>query len=345
MEIRGYAAHGPKSPLKPLTFQRRDPGLHDVVIDILFCGICHSDIHTVRSEWGESVYPVVPGHEIVGKVSQTGKGVTRFATGDAVGVGCLVDSCRTCAPCREGMEQFCESDAVFTYNSRGRDDQRTYGGYSQRIVVDENFVIKIPAGLALERAAPLLCAGVTTYSPLRHWEIGPGQRMGVLGLGGLGHMAVKLGASLGAEVTVFSSSPGKEAEARRLGAQDFVVTSNGKAMAAHGNGYAFLLDTVSAPHPLEKYLDLVCRDGTLVLVGAPPDPLPLPAFSVIFGRKSVAGSLIGGLPETQRTLDYCAQNDVQAEVEVIPMAQVNQAYDRILKNDVRYRFVIDMGTL
>jgi uncharacterized zinc-type alcohol dehydrogenase-like protein len=345
MATRGYAAHGAKEPLKPFSFERREPGPKDVLIDILFCGICHSDIHTARGEWGETAYPVVPGHEIVGRVSRAGSAAGRFKPGDWVGVGCFVDSCRSCAPCREGMEQFCEGGTVFTYNSLGKDGRRTYGGYSACIVVDEDYVLRIPEGLSPERAAPLLCAGITTYSPLRHWKVGPGHRLGVLGLGGLGHMAVKLGASLGAEVTVFSSSPGKADEARRLGATDFVLASDKHRMTALGNRLDFLIDTVSAPHDLEKYLDLLARDGTLILVGAPSDPLTLPAFSVIFKRKAVAGSLIGGLKETQEMLDYCARTGVQADVEVIPMADVNRAYDRVVRGDVRYRFVIDMRTL
>lgn len=345
--VRAYAAERSGAPLTPFRFSRREPGEKDVVVDILYCGICHSDIHASRGEWGEALFPMVPGHEIIGRVARVGAKVKRFKAGQAVGVGCFVDSCGTCKSCKKGLEQYCAGGAtVFTYNDTEKDGKTpTYGGYSSQIVVKEDFVLKIPPKLSLERAAPLLCAGITTYSPLRHWKVKKGRKLGVLGLGGLGHMAVKIGAALGAEVTVLSSSASKEPEARRLGAAHFALTSDKEKMRSLANALDFILDTVSAPHDLNRALSLLKRDGTLILVGASPEPLPMAPFPLIMGRRRIAGSLIGGIKETQEMLDFCAKHKVQPDVEVIPMADVNKAYDRVVKSDVRYRFVIDMKTL
>jgi uncharacterized zinc-type alcohol dehydrogenase-like protein len=345
--VKAYAAERAGAPLTPFRLSRRDPGDKDVVIDILYCGICHSDIHASRGEWGEALFPMVPGHEIVGRVARVGAKVKKFKAGQTVGVGCYTDSCRVCPDCKSGSEQYCtRGGAVFTYNDTEKDGKTpTYGGYSAKIVVDENYVLKVPSKLSPERAAPLLCAGITTYSPLRRWGLKKGQKLGVLGLGGLGHMAVKLGAALGAKVTVLSSSPGKEAEALRLGADRFVLTSDKKAMAALNDALDLVIDTVSAPHDVNQALSLLKRDGTLILVGASPTPLAVGAFPLILGRRKIAGSLIGGVKETQEMLDFCGKHGVQADVEVIPMADVNKAYERVVKGDVRYRFVIDMKTL
>jgi uncharacterized zinc-type alcohol dehydrogenase-like protein len=346
LPTRGYATKGPTSLLEPFDFERRDPGPRDVLIEILYCGICHSDIHQTRDEWGGAIFPMVPGHEIVGKVTQVGPEVKRFHVGELAGVGCFVNSCRTCDSCRAGLEQYCEGHITWTYNGTEQDGKTpTYGGYSTQIVVDENYTLKIPANLPLANVAPLLCAGITTYSPLRHFKVGPGQRVAVVGLGGLGHMAVKLAASMGAEVTVLSTSKTKEADARRLGAQDFVVSLDPKNLDALANRFHLILDTVSAPHDLNAYLNLLRRDGVLALVGAPPKPIPVQAFSLILKRRTLAGSVIGGIRETQEMLDYCAQQNIASDVEVIPIRQVNEAYERTLKGDVRYRFVIDMTTL
>jgi uncharacterized zinc-type alcohol dehydrogenase-like protein len=346
LPTRGYAAKGPTSLLEPFDFERRDPGPRDVLIEILYCGICHSDIHQARDEWGGAIFPMVPGHEIVGKVTRVGPEVKRFRVGELAGVGCFVNSCRTCESCRAGLEQYCEGHITWTYNGTEKDGKTpTYGGYSTQIVVDENYTLKIPTNLPLANVAPLLCAGITTYSPLRHFQVGPGQRVAVVGLGGLGHMAVKLAASMGAEVTVLSTSKTKEADARRLGAQDFVVSLDPKNLAALANRFHLILDAVSAPHDLNAYLNLLRRDGVLALVGAPPKPIPVQAFSLILKRRTLAGSVIGGIRETQEMLDYCAQQNITSDVEVIPIQQVNEAYERTLKGDVRYRFVIDMKTL
>ncbi len=346
LPTRGYAAKGPTSLLEPFDFERRDPGPRDVLIEILYCGICHSDIHQARDEWGGAIFPMVPGHEIVGKVTRVGPEVKRFRVGELAGVGCFVNSCRTCESCRAGLEQYCEGHITWTYNGTEKDGKTpTYGGYSTQIVVDENYTLKIPTNLPLANVAPLLCAGITTYSPLRHFQVGPGQRVAVVGLGGLGHMAVKLAASMGAEVTVLSTSKTKEADARRLGAQDFVVSLDPKNLAAPANRFHLILDAVSAPHDLNAYLNLLRRDGVLALVGAPPKPIPVQAFSLILKRRTLAGSVIGGIRETQEMLDYCAQQNITSDVEVIPIQQVNEAYERTLKGDVRYRFVIDMKTL
>jgi uncharacterized zinc-type alcohol dehydrogenase-like protein len=345
-DTKAYAAFDATSPLRPFTVQRREPRAEDVVIDILYCGVCHSDLHQVRNDWRSSAYPMVPGHEIVGRVARVGAAVTRFKPGDLAGVGCMVDSDRTCASCQAGLEQYCETGFVGTYNSFEKDGKTpTYGGYSKQIVAAEPFVLKIAAQENLAGVAPLLCAGITTYSPLRHWKVGKGHRLAVLGLGGLGHMAVKLGAALGAEVTLLSSSPGKKADAARLGAQDFVLTSDDKALAAAANRFDFIVDTVSAPHDLARYAGLLKRDGTMVLLGAPETPATLPAFALIFGRRSVGGSLIGGIAETQEMLDFCAARGIFSDVETIPIQQIDGAYDRMLKGDVRYRFVVDLASL
>jgi len=346
LQTRGYATSGPTAELAPFDFERREVGPADVLIEILYCGVCHSDIHQARNEWENSTYPMVPGHEIVGRVARVGSAVTRFREGDVVGVGCFVDSCRRCASCRAGEEQFCETHLVLTYNGTESDQQTpTFGGYSTQIVVDESYALRIPDGLDPAGAAPLLCAGITTYSPLRQYEVGPGQKVGVVGLGGLGHMAVKLAASMGARVTVFSTSPSKERDALALGADDFVVTRDPQNLVPLASQYDLILDAVSAPHDLNAYLGLLRRDGVLVLVGAPEKPLEVSAFSLIMARRRLAGSLIGGIRETQEMLDYCAEHNITADVEVIPVGQVNEAYERAVRGEVKYRFVLDMKTL
>jgi len=346
LTTRGYATGGPTSKLEPFNFERREPGPHDVLIEIIYCGVCHSDIHQARDEWGGSIYPMVPGHEIVGRVKRIGSKVTKFKEGDLAGVGCFVDSCRVCENCKEGLEQYCEGHLVVTYNGTEKDEKTpTYGGYSSEIVVDENYTLKISSKLPLEGVAPLLCAGITTYSPLRHFGVGPGQRVGVVGLGGLGHMGVKLAASMGAEVTVFSTSKSKEKDARRLGAHEFVVTKNPQKLEPLAGKFDFILDTVSAPHDLNMYLSLLRRDGVMVLVGVPEKPAELQVFSLLANRRRLAGSSIGGIRETQEMLDYCAKKKITSDVEVIPIQQIGKAYERTVKGDVRYRFVIDMKSL
>ncbi|MDB4880607.1 MAG: alcohol dehydrogenase [Gemmatimonadetes bacterium] len=343
----GYAATSATAPLSPFRFDRRDPTARDVQIDILFCGVCHSDLHTARAEWAGTVFPVVPGHEIVGRVVRTGGAVTRFKAGDLVGVGCMVDSCQHCASCGEGLEQYCEEGMVGTYNSPDRHTGGvTYGGYSRDIVVDERFVLRVSDRLDPAAAAPLLCAGITTWSPLRHWRVGPGHRVGVVGLGGLGHMAIKLAHALGAHVVLFTTSAGKRDDARRLGADEVVVSRDREAMSAHANSLDFILNTVAAPHDLDAFLSLLKRDGTMCLVGAPAEPHPSPAvFNLIMKRRTLAGSLIGGIAETQEMLDFCAEHGIVSEVEVIAADRIDEAYDRMLRSDVKYRFVIDMSTL
>ena len=346
LPTRGYATKGPISILEPFNFERREPGPHDVLIEILYCGICHSDIHQARDEWGGSIYPMVPGHEIVGRVARVGSQVKQYKVGDLAAVGCFVDSCRVCASCKAGLEQYCEVHLVLTYNGTEKDEKTpTYGGYSSQIVVDENYTFKISPKLPLANVAPLLCAGITTYSPLRHFKVGPGQRVGVVGLGGLGHMAVKLAASMGAEVTVFSTSKTKEQDAHRLGAHNFVVSLDAKDLDDLANHFDFILDTVSAPHDPNAYLDLLRRDGALAMVGAPAQPLQVRVFSLLLKRRTLAGSIIGGIRETQEMLDYCAEKNITSDVEVIPIQQVEAAWERTVKGDVRYRFVIDMQTL
>jgi len=345
-ETRGYAAQNATAPLAPFQFPRREPGAHDVHIHILYCGVCHSDIHQVRNEWGHSMYPMVPGHEIVGQVTKVGGQVRKFKAGDIAGVGCMVDSCRVCPSCKEDLEQHCQEHVSFTYNGTEQDRKTpTFGGYSSDIVVDERFALKVPPGLALERVAPLLCAGITTYSPLKRWQAGPGRRVAVLGLGGLGHMAVKLAAAMGSEVAVLSGSKSKEADAKRLGAHEFVLTSRDKALAKLAGRFDLIIDTVCAPHDVNAGLGLLKVEGALVLVGASPKPLELNAFALIGGRKSLAGSLIGGIAETQEMLDFCAGHNTPSDVEVIAMKDINGAYERMIRGDVRYRFVIDLKTL
>ncbi|HLA80517.1 MAG TPA: NAD(P)-dependent alcohol dehydrogenase [Thermoleophilia bacterium] len=342
----GHAAQGPKTPLTPFKFERREPREHDVMIEILYCGVCHSDIHQVRDEWGGSIYPMVPGHEIVGRVTRVGSQVTKFKVGDLAGVGCLVDSCRRCHSCKDGLEQFCENGAVATYNSVEKDGKTpTYGGYSNNIVVDESFTLRISPRMELSRVAPLLCAGITTYSPLRHWNVTEGQKVGIVGLGGLGHMGVKFARSFGAHVVVFTTSPKKKEDAMRLGAHEFVVSRRDEEMKAHLDSFDFILDTVSAPHDLNAYLALLKRDGAMVLVGLPEKAPELQASNLVFKRRQIAGSLIGGLPETQEMLDYCAEHGIVADIELIPIQNINEAYERMLRSDVKYRFVINMASL
>jgi alcohol dehydrogenase (NADP+) len=345
LKTPAFAASAAGARLAPFTIERRDPGPRDVVIDILYCGVCHSDIHQARDEWSGAIFPMVPGHEIVGRVSKVGAEVRKVAVGDMAGVGCMVDSCRTCSPCKDDQEQFCEKGAAFTYNGTEMDRKTpTYGGYSTLVVVDEGFVLKVPKGLDPAAAAPLLCAGITTYSPLRQWDCKKGDRVGVVGLGGLGHMAVKLAASMGAEVTVLSTSRAKEADARRLGAHGFESTKEPATFKKLGGRFDLIVDTISAPHDYNAYLGMLRVRGTMVVVGVPPAPTPVHAFSLIGGNKRLAGSLIGGIRETQEMLDYCAARKVASDIEVIPMHQINEAYERMLKGDVRYRFVIDAKT-
>jgi alcohol dehydrogenase (NADP+) len=341
-----YAVQSATDALAPFSFQRRDVQAHDVQIDILYCGVCHSDIHQARNEWGGSIYPMVPGHEIVGRVIKTGEQVTKFKTDDLVGVGCFVDSCRECPQCKTGQEQYCEKGMSPTYNGYEQDGKTpTFGGYSTQIVVDENYVLRVSPKLALEGVAPLLCAGITTYSPLRHWNVGKGHKVGVLGLGGLGHMGVKLAAAFGAEVTMLSSSPSKEADAKRLGADRFALTSNPEVFKQYSRYFDFILDTVSAPHDPEKYLETLKTNGALIIVGLPPEPIPVRAHSLVSRRRTVAGSMIGGIAETQEMLDFCADRNITSDVEVIPIQQINEAYERTMKGQVKYRFVIDIASL
>ena len=345
---KAYAATSETSPLRSTTIPRRDPTEHDVELEILFCGICHSDLHAVRNEWVEfspTVYPIVPGHEIVGRVRNIGSAVTKLNIGDLGSVGCLVDSDRTCKECEAGLEQFCP-DRILTYNSPDMHlGGVTYGGYSESIVVDEHFVLRVPANLNPASAAPLLCAGITTYSPLRRWKAGPGKKVGIVGIGGLGHMGVKLADALGAHVVVFTTSPNKKEDAQRLGADEVVVSRNTDEMEKHTGTFDFILDTVSAEHDISAYINLLARDGTVTLVGAPPKPLAVPAFALIGGRHSLSGSAIGGIAETQEMLDFCGEHNITADVEVIPIQKVNEAYERLLKSDVKYRFSIDMASL
>ena len=342
-----YAAQSATQPLAPFSIDRREPGPHDVQIDILYCGVCHSDLHTARNEWKNTIYPCVPGHEIVGKVVAVGNHVTRFKVGDTVGVGCMVDSCRTCPSCREGLEQYCEKGFTGTYNGPTQEDGgNTYGGYSERIVVDEQFVLRVSHTENLAAVAPLLCAGITTYSPLRHWGAGPGKKVGIVGLGGLGHMGVKLAHAMGAHVVLFTTSPGKEADAKRLGADEVVISKDADQMARHAGSIDLIVNTVAAPHNLDPYLNTLKRDGTMCLVGVPAEPHPSPTvFNLIFKRRALAGSLIGGIAETQEMLDFCAQHGIVSDIELIPIDYINTAYERMLKSDVKYRFVIDMATL
>jgi alcohol dehydrogenase (NADP+) len=342
---KAFAAHAASEPLGPFSFERREPGPHDVQIEILYCGVCHSDLHQVRNEWGGSIFPMVPGHEIVGRITKVGAHVTRFKEGDIAGVGCFVDSCRVCPSCLEGEEQYCDKGMTGTYNGRDKEGNPTYGGYSTQIVVDEKYTLSVSPDLPLEKVAPLLCAGITTYSPLRHLGVTKGHRVGVLGLGGLGHMAVKFAAAFGAEVTMLSSSPSKEADAKLLGAHKFALTSDPEVMKEYQNYFDVILNTVSAPHDYNTYLSLLRKNGTMIVVGVPPSPAEVPAFNLIGKRRSIIGSLIGGIQETQEMLDFCAANNITSEVEVINIQNINEAYERMLKGDVRYRFVIDIASL
>ena len=346
MPTRAYAAQSATSPLAPFTFERRKPLPTDVAIEILFCGVCHSDLHFARNEWGMSAFPLVPGHEIVGRVTGVGKDVKKFKAGDLAAVGCMVDSCRTCSSCATGLEQFCLGGATFTY---GWADKHTggltYGGYSTDIVVDEAFTLKVPANLDPAAAAPLLCAGITTYSPLRHWKVGKGQRVGIVGMGGLGHMGLKFAHAMGANTVLFTTSPGKAADAKRLGADEVVISKDTDEMTKRAGSFDMILDTVSASHDINAYLNLLRLDGSFVLVGAPPEPLALSAFSVFFPRRHVAGSLIGGIAETQEMLDFCGKHGITCDIEKIRMQEINEAYERMIKGDVKYRFVIDMASL
>lgn len=343
----GYAAQSATTPLSPFSFERRDPGPTDVQIDILFCGVCHSDLHTARNEWKNAVYPLVPGHEIVGRVLKVGKDVKGFKEGDLAGVGCLVDSCRDCVDCNEGLEQFCVKDIVFTYNSPDKHTgKQTYGGYSGQIVVDQRFVLRVPKNLDPAAVAPLLCAGITTYSPLKHWKVTKGQKVGIVGLGGLGHMGLKLSHAMGAHTVLFTTSAGKAEDAKRLGADEVVISKNPDEMKKHVNSFDFILNTVSASHNLDAYTELLKRDGTMCLVGVPEHPHPSPNIgNLIFRRRQIVGSLIGGLPETQEMLDFCGKHNIVSDIEMIPIQKINEAYERMLKSDVKYRFVIDMKSL
>jgi alcohol dehydrogenase (NADP+) len=346
-DVRAYAAQSPESGVAPFSIERRAPRPDDVVIEIDYCGICHSDLHTAYNDWGITVYPVVPGHEIVGRVTAVGAAVKDFKPGEVVGVGCLVDSCRTCASCAEGLEQYCEQGWVGTYNGRDRHDGTpTHGGYSERIVVSERFVLRIPEALDPAAAAPLLCAGITTYSPLKHFNVGKGHRVGVVGMGGLGHMGVKFARALGAEVTVFTRSASKLEEAKKQGAHHVIISTNEAAMEAALASFDFILDTVPVPHDLNPYLSALRRDGTLILVGLlePIEPA-LQAFPIVLGRRRIAGSLIGGLPETQEMLDFCAEHGIACDIEMLDIRNINEAYERMQRSDVRYRFVIDLATL
>jgi alcohol dehydrogenase (NADP+) len=345
-EVKAFGTEAAEAPLEQLNIQRRKPTPHDVEIEILYCGVCHSDLHTVRNEWHSTVYPCVPGHEIVGKVTRVGSHVTKFKEGDLAAVGCMVDSCQECDYCHEGLEQYCEEGNTGTYNAPDTHlGTHTFGGYSESIVVNEGFVLRVPENLDLAATAPLLCAGITTYSPLKKWNVGPGQKVGVVGLGGLGHMAVKLAKAMGAEVIVFTTSPSKVEDAKRLGADDVVLSKDEAQMARYAGRLHFVLDAVSAQHDINAYLSLLRVDGSLVLVGAPENPLPVAAFSLIPFRRSFSGSLIGGIAETQEMLDFCGKHNIVSDIEMIDIQQVNEAYERLLKGEVKYRFVIDMASL
>jgi uncharacterized zinc-type alcohol dehydrogenase-like protein len=343
---KSYAAQAATSPLAPFSIDRREPKATDVAIDILYCGVCHSDLHQARNEWSNTIYPCVPGHEIVGKVTSVGNDVTKFKVGDLAAVGCMVESCRECDSCKAGLEQYCEAFPTFTYNGPDKHTGGiTYGGYSEAIVVDEAFTLKVPANLDLAAVAPLLCAGITTYSPLRHWNVKAGQKVGVVGLGGLGHMGVKFARAFGAHVVLFTTSPGKTEDALRLGAHEVVISKNEDEMKKHYRSFDFILDAVSADHDINAYINLLKLDGNLTLVGAPEKPLPVAAFNLLLPRRSFSGSAIGGIAETQEMLDFCGEHNIVSEIEMINIDQVNDAYERLLKSDVKYRFVIDMASL
>ncbi len=342
----GYAAHSATTPLVPFDYQHRDPRPNDILIDIQFCGICHSDIHQARNEWGNAMYPMVPGHEIVGKVAAVGSAVTKFKVGDTAAVGCLVDSCRECASCKAGEQQYCDRGlAVWTYNAKGKDGQLTFGGYGNHIVLDEAFALHVPSNLDLAAAAPLLCAGITTYSPLKHWGAGPGKKIGIVGLGGLGHMALKFSHAFGAHTVQFTTSPSKIEDAKKLGADEVVLTKEANWHAPHAGTFDFILDCVSAPHDITPYLALLKRDSTYCTVGIPDSPMAVSAFSVAVGRKSVAGSAIGGIPQTQEMLDFCGQHNIVSDIEMTTFDKLAEAWDRVVKADVKYRFVLDLKSL
>lgn len=344
--VKAFGTTAPEADLQQLQIERREVTAKDVEIDILYCGVCHSDLHTARNEWHGTVYPNVPGHEIVGRITKVGSAVTRFKVGDLAGVGCMVDSCRKCESCKDGLEQYCENGNVQTYNSHDKHlNMQTFGGYSEGVVVDEAFVLNIPENLDLAATAPLLCAGITTYSPLRHWKVGPGQKVGIVGIGGLGHMGVKIARAMGAHVVVITTSVSKTEDARRLGADEIILSSDEAQMKAHAGTFHFILDCVSAQHDINAYLQLLKRDGSLTLVGAPEHPLPVAPFSLIPTRKSFSGSMIGGIAETQEMLDFCGQHNITADIELIRMQDINTAYERLLSGDVKYRFVIDMASL
>ncbi|WP_461532821.1 NAD(P)-dependent alcohol dehydrogenase [Sinomicrobium sp.] len=344
--VKAFGTEAPTADLKQLSIERREVTAKDVEIDILYCGVCHSDLHTARNEWGGTVYPNVPGHEIVGRITRIGNEVSKFQVGDMVGVGCMVDSCRECESCKEGLEQYCEAGNTGTYNSHDKHlNIQTFGGYSERVVVDEDFVLRVPENLNLAAAAPLLCAGITTYSPLRHWNVGPGKKVGIVGIGGLGHMAVKLASAMGAEVVVITTSASKVEDAKRLGADRVVLSTDAEQMKENAGSLHFILDCVSAQHDINSYLSLLRRDGSLTLVGAPEHPLPVAAFSLISSRRTFAGSMIGGIAETQEMLDFCGKHNITSDIEMIAIQDINKAYERLLKSDVKYRFVIDMASL
>ncbi|MEG9434788.1 NAD(P)-dependent alcohol dehydrogenase [Edaphobacter sp. HDX4] len=341
----GYAVQAATTPLAPFAYEHREPSEKDVLIDVDFCGICHSDIHQARDEWGNALYPMVPGHEVIGKVARVGAKVTKFKAGDLVGVGCMVDSCRECGSCKDGEEQYCErGETVFTYNSRGKDGRLTFGGYGNHVVVDEDFVLSIPANLDPAASAPLLCAGITTYSPLKHWNVGPGKKVGIVGLGGLGHMGLKFSHAFGAKTVLFTTSASKIEDAKKLGADEVILTKEEGWTGEHAGTFDFILDCVSADHDINSYLSLLKRDGTLCLVGAPENPLAVSAFSIL-GRKNFSGSMIGGIAETQEMLNFCGKHNIVSDIEMTTFGEVNEAWERVLKSDVKYRFVLDLKTL
>ncbi|RYY33035.1 MAG: NAD(P)-dependent alcohol dehydrogenase [Sphingobacteriaceae bacterium] len=345
LATKGYAANAASKPLEPFSFDRQEIGPNDIQIEIQYCGVCHSDIHQVRDEWGGSIFPMVPGHEVVGKIVKVGDAVTKFKVGETAGIGCFVDSCRTCPSCQAGEEQYCDNHLTFTYNGTYKDGRPTYGGYSDQIVVDEQYALHISDKLPLEGVAPLLCAGITTYSPLKTWNVKAGDKIGVVGLGGLGHMAVKFAASMGAEVTVLSTSPSKKEDAEKLGAHHFIVTKDEEQVKSAAGTFDLIINTISAQHEYDFYLQMLKLDGTMVLVGIPPEAPQVSAFNLISKRRRLAGSMIGGIRETQEMLDYCAEHGIVSDVEVIDIDYINEAYDRMLNNDVRYRFVIDLASL
>lgn len=345
-QVHAYAAQGPKTPLAPFTFQRRELGPHDVLIDIHYCGVCHSDIHQVRDEWGGALFPMVPGHEVVGKVEKVGSQVKKFKQGDAVGVGCLVDSCRKCPDCHEGLEQYCQGGATLTYNGYEKDGKTlTQGGYSTKMVTNQDFILRLPTNLPMDRVAPLLCAGITTYSPLKHWKAGPGKKVAIVGLGGLGHMAVKLAKAMGAEVSVLGRTQNKKADALKMGAHHYYATTEANTFEKLYSSFDLILNTVSAVMDWNQYINLLRRDGTMVLLGVPPESPEVKAFPLILKRRHLAGSLIGGIKETQEMLDFCGKHEIASDIELISMQKINEAYERVLKSDVKYRFVIDLKSL